>query len=334
MNRSPLPSTIVRRSARFLTIVIAATLLGTPVGTARANMAAPPEPQTVKHGSQLGEPAGGLRDVFIEHETLRMNLRPLAHGKPAAIEAIYRVRNDGPVRTLDLLFVANGLAPGASTVAVDGKRAAAQPGAAGTLPASWQPPSSTPDPASDSAAALPYEPRSRGALSFRITLPAGRHEIRVRYPAEASAYSRNDLTPVWQLGYVLAPARDWAGFGTLDVRSPATFTHDGEIIPGASPGTLTIAGNMQIPTSGIMTIELGGPTPGKEYDQLVITGAAIFAEGTLNVTTIGAFDPKGLSFDVLTFGPGSTAGPIRVANVPIGCNQPVNTGTSLRIVCP
>src|SRR5204862_228681 len=98
----------------------------------------------------------------------------------------------------------------------------------------------------------------------------------------------------------------------------------------------TIAVNMQIPTSGIITIELGGPTPGAEYDQLAITGSAIFAEGTLNVSTIGAFDPKGLSFDVMTFGPGSTTGPIRTVNLPPLCSsgQVVNTGTSLRVTCP
>lgn len=127
-----------------------------------------------------------------------------------------------------------------------------------------------------------------------------------------------------------------SGSGTLDVRAPAIFSHNGEIIPGASPGKLTIAGNMQIPTTGVMTIELGGPTAGTEYDQLAITGAAIFAEGTINVTTIGAFDPKGLSFDVMTFGPGSTTGPIRTANLPPSCagGQVVNTGTSLRVTCP
>jgi hypothetical protein len=52
------------------------------------------------------------------------------------------------------------------------------------------------------------------------------------------------------------------------------------------------------------------------------------------VSTIGAFDPKGLSFDVMTFGPGSTTGPLRNWTVPPGCNQPLNTGTSIRIVCP
>jgi len=38
------------------------------------------------------------------------------------------------------------------------------------------------------------------------------------YPAEAAVYRTSQLMPVWQLGYVLAPAREWGGFGRLDVR--------------------------------------------------------------------------------------------------------------------
>ncbi|HEX8244479.1 MAG TPA: hypothetical protein VF541_13315 [Longimicrobium sp.] len=205
-----------RRFASPAAVLFAAALLCTPIATARANMAEPPPPQTVHRGARLGEPAGGLRSVFIEHETLRMDLRPLKDGKPAIVEAVYRVRNDGPARTLDLLFVADGLAHGATNVTVDGHPVAATPGGAASLPASWRPPAETPDPAD--SAGLPYEPRSQGTLAFRVTLPAGRHEIRVRYPADATAYTKRALTPVWQLGYVLAPARDWAGFGTLEVR--------------------------------------------------------------------------------------------------------------------
>jgi hypothetical protein len=195
-------------------------LLSVPRAAAFANMAAPPEPHTVHAGSRLGEPAGGLRDVVIEHETLRLDLRPLAQGKPVLVDAAYRVRNDGPARAIDLLFVANGLARGATGVTVDGRPVPSTPGSAGALPPSWRAPASTP--ALDSAGGtLPYAPRGEGTLSFRVQLPAGRHEIRVRYPAEATAYSVNDLTPVWQLGYVLAPAREWGGFGGLEVRVEA-----------------------------------------------------------------------------------------------------------------
>src|SRR5206468_1311808 len=101
----------------FIALVL---LLALPLATGWANMAAPPEPYTVRAGSAAGEAMGGLRDVFIEHETLRLDLRPLEDGRPARVDAAYRVRNDGAARALDLLFVANGLARGAATVTVDG----------------------------------------------------------------------------------------------------------------------------------------------------------------------------------------------------------------------
>lgn len=206
---------MIRRAS--LPVAIATLLLGVPATLAWANMAAPPPPATLHGGSRLGEPAGALAGVAIEHETLDIDLRPLKGGKPAHVEAAYRVRNDGPARTLDLLFVANGLAGGSTTVALDGAPVSAVPGQAGALPASWRAPAATPSP-EGADTALPYAPRSEGTLAFRLALPAGRHEIRVRYPADATVYDRNDLTPVWQLGYVLAPAREWASFGTLDVR--------------------------------------------------------------------------------------------------------------------
>jgi len=210
----------LRPRLRAAACTAAALLLAVPRQAAWANMAAPPDPHTVQAGSRVGEPAGGLRDVFIEHEALGFDLRPLQDGKPAWVEATYRVRNDGQPRVIDLLFVANGLARGTHTVTVDGRAVASTPGVAGALPASWRAPAATP--ALDSAGGtLPYEPAGEGTLAFRVQLPAGRHEIRVRYPAAASAFSVNDLTPVWQLGYVLAPAREWGGFGGLDVRVEA-----------------------------------------------------------------------------------------------------------------
>lgn len=272
----PMPSS--RRSPRPAALALAGALLCVPAATAWANMAAPPPPQTVHRGSRLGEPAGGLRDVFIEHETLRMDLRPLADAKPASVEAVYRVRNDGAPRTLDLLFVADGLARGATSVAVDGRPVAAAAGGAAALPASWRAPASTPDPA-DSAGTLPYEPRSQGTLAFRITLPTGRHEIRVRYPAEPAAYSTNGLTPIWQLGYVLAPARDWAGFGTLDVRvdlprgwmakSSIPLRRDGNALAGSFRG---------VPADALaLGVQKPEPSPSLWYLLWAVLTAAVLA---------------------------------------------------------
>jgi len=252
-------------SPRRIPIAISAALLllALPRTAAWANMAAPPEPRTVRAGSAAGEAMGGLRDVFIEHETLRLDLRPLKDGGPVRVEAAYRVRNDGAARALELLFVADGLARGAATVTVDGRPVASTSGTAGALPPSWRPPATTPAFAGADAT-LPYRSRRQGTLSFRVRLPAGRHEIRVRYPADASAYSVNDLTPVWQLGYVLAPAREWGGFGGMEVRVEAprgwrvrtepALRPEGNALVGAwnrvPADALSISAQMPEPASG------------------------------------------------------------------------------------
>jgi hypothetical protein len=210
------------RSTRLRLLALAAVpalLLAAPRTAAWANMAAPPDPRTLRAGTPLTEPMGGLRDVFIEHETLTFDLRPIEEAKLARVEAVYRVRNDGPARTLDLLFVADGLTSGATTVSVDGRPVARRPGTADELPPNWRAPATTP--ALDSGEPLPYAPGPEGTLSFQVQLAAGRHEIRVSYPVRATAYSVNDLTPIWQFGYVLAPARSWGGFGRLEVRVEA-----------------------------------------------------------------------------------------------------------------
>ncbi|HEX8361226.1 MAG TPA: hypothetical protein VF613_14020 [Longimicrobium sp.] len=194
--------------------LLAALLATVPVAV-WANMAEPPEPAPVRAGDVLGEPAGGLRDVFVEHERLNVDLRPLAKAKPAVVEATYRTRNDGAPRTLDLLFVADGLR-GAGEVWLDGRPVASRRVTPGPLPASWRAPATTPAPGRGEA--LEYQAKHAGALAFQLPLPAGRHEIRVRYPAQASVFQTSGLMPVWQLGYVLAPAREWGGFGRLDVR--------------------------------------------------------------------------------------------------------------------
>jgi hypothetical protein len=179
-----------------------------------ANMAEPPEPSPVHAGDPVGEPAGGLRSVVVEHERLAIDLRPLARGRPATVEATYFARNDGAARTLRLLFVADGLG-GEARVWLDGRPVANRRAQPGPLPASWRAPATTP---ALEGGELAYEAKHAGALAFQLALAPGRHEIRVRYPAEASAFQTAGLMPVWQLGYVLAPARDWGGFGRLDVR--------------------------------------------------------------------------------------------------------------------
>ncbi len=193
----------------LLSLTLALGILFAPA-TALANMANPRQP-----GDPLGEPTGGLETVTIEHETLVIDLRPLSNDEPAAVDAVYDVRNDGSARTLDLEFIATGLIDRGAGVWLDRVPIKANASTAGQLPASWQPPKTTPG---IGGGALDYGVRRNGTLGFDLDLTPGPHQIRVHYLARASAYSGDSPARYWQLGYVLAPARSWAHFGGLDVR--------------------------------------------------------------------------------------------------------------------
>src|SRR5262245_46818855 len=93
-------------------------------------------------GQLVAEPAG-LRDIPIAGETLTIDLRPLAEGQPAHVAAVYHLDNDGPERTLELLF-ANGTSATAFDVRLDDHPVPLAPVADVPLPPSWTPPASTP----------------------------------------------------------------------------------------------------------------------------------------------------------------------------------------------
>jgi uncharacterized repeat protein (TIGR01451 family) len=81
------------------------------------------------------------------------------------------------------------------------------------------------------------------------------------------------------------------------------------VAPGASPGTLTISGDYVQASDGELDIQIGGTTPGTDYDQLLVSGNVTLA-GTLSVSHINSFVPAtGNTFQILTYGgrPNSTA---------------------------
>ncbi len=205
---------------------------------ASANMANP-----VQTGDPVGEPSGDLQAIAIAREDLRLDLRPLAADQPALVDATYQVRNVGGTTPTDLLFVAPALAETGAGVWLDGSALPFQRTRPATLPPSWQPPATTPGIA---GADLPYQTPTAGALLFAITLPPGVHQIRVHYSARATAYSDGSPTRYWQIGYVLAPARQWASFGQLAVSvnlppgwlaaSRPVLTRGGDDLTGAFDG--------------------------------------------------------------------------------------------------
>ena len=92
----------------------------------------------------------------------------------------------------------------------------------------------------------------------------------------------------------------------------------GVISPGGSPGILNISGSYAQGSTGLLDIELGGTTPGLQYDVLSITGPASLA-GTLRLTLVNGYVPvSGDMFTVLssTGAMSGTFGSVIATNLP------------------
>jgi hypothetical protein len=104
------------------------------------------------------------------------------------------------------------------------------------------------------------------------------------------------------------------GGGTLDISS-ATSTNNGTIAPGASPGTLNIAGALNTP--GTILIEVAGLTPGTEYDRLLIGGNANLG-GTLQLSRLNGLIPTLTdTFHCITY-PSRSGEFAQVTGTPVG----------------
>lgn len=203
-------------------------------------------------GDPVGVPSGAVQDVYIEHEDLSMDLSGLNISNAndnamASILATYTLRNDGSAKGIDLVFVTASSSVRGVEVVVDGVATPATVGPLGTVPPSWNPPSVTPDPQGGSD--LPYRVNDVAGLAFHIELGAGRHTMMTRYQAGAMVNSglATDADPVsWSIAFVLSPARQWKGFGDLDVsvRVPSgwpaaarpSLTRQGDLLTGHFSG--------------------------------------------------------------------------------------------------
>lgn len=205
----------VRRAfRRIVALALLSVLLAVPLG-GLANMANPVQP-----GEPVGEPAAALRGLRIVHEHLRLDLRPLVDTSLAVVEATYQVQVDGLEREVDLMFVPGSMMGAETGVWLDEQPIPSTRSEADVLPDAWQPPLATPHPAGGPP--LSYETDWYGAgggvLRFGVVLAPGMRTLRVRYQARPGEYADpGEPTKFWQLGYVLAPARHWDGFGRLDV---------------------------------------------------------------------------------------------------------------------
>src|SRR5262249_44483694 len=112
-----------------------------------------------------------------------------------------------------------------------------------------------------------------------------------------------------------------AGGGTLNVGA-GTLTNNGSPAPGGSlaTGAPAMTGNLVNGASGTINVEIGGTTPGFQYDVIAVSGNATVG-GTLNGSLINGFAPSGQNFDVITGA--SVSGSFATSNLPPGFNGAV-----------
>lgn len=185
-----------------------------PVGMARANST----PAWSMPGSGgLVTPARTL-DVRIDRETLSFDFTSdIAAPK---VKAVYELTNvSGRDATLDLLFIAPSR--DAPSLALDGNPLKVEAAPNAQLPVEWLAPRTGIDPRTGEDYPIRDYAGTMGttvAWAFRLSLPAtGRGSMTAEYESR-TGYDRNRADYVIRhLGYVLGPARNWAGFGTLEV---------------------------------------------------------------------------------------------------------------------
>ena len=77
---------------------------------------------------------------------------------------------------------------------------------------------------------------------------------------------------------------------------------EGDLQPGNSAATVTFGNNVALGAGATLEIELGGLTPGTQYDRVVVDGS-LALDGTLNISLIDSFTPAaGNAFDLLDWG--------------------------------
>ena len=219
-------------------------------------------------GGPAGEPAG-LHAIAIEREELTFDLRPLAEGTPVRVTARYHLVNSGEAVTAPLVFVTGVSDFDNVRVTLDGNAVSSNPERLSDwLPASWAAPRTTP--ALDGGEALSYATEKTSSVSFALTIPAGRHELVVTYAARPQmTRSRAGGTLLWQLGYVLAPARDWGSFGALDVSVQVPSGWRAAVSPPLARGGDTLRAHFTALPADTLGISLQAPT-GALHDVLQI----------------------------------------------------------------
>ena len=203
-------------------------------------------------GDAAGEPLG-LKNVAIVRERLTIDLRPLSDMNLVHVDVTYDLNNAGEWESFVLLFISGEAGVTDFEADLDGRplRAWVQPANESRrlreqMPTSWRPPKEAPGIESEKTFYLFSSQGTPPALvAISLVLPPGPSRLHVYYRARACGAAERP-TVTWQLPYVLAPARQWGGFGGLDVtvnlpsgweaRSAPALEREGDTLRGSFDG--------------------------------------------------------------------------------------------------
>lgn len=210
-------------------------------------------------GQLVAEPVGVI-DIAIIHEELTIDLRPLADNKQAHVQAIYQLQNDRDAKTLQLLFASGSSNDNNFRIWLDDQAIESAPLDDFQLPESWNPPEKTPG--LHGGTEIEYvagRHQQIRPVAFTVTVPSGRHQLKVTYTADAVTYRSATPTVYRQFAYVLAPARAWSSFGGLDVTIHVPENWDVATTPKLTVDANTLVGHFGSIPADAIAITLQAP---------------------------------------------------------------------------
>lgn len=175
-------------------------------------------------GYPVGEPLGALAHIAIVEEDLVFDLLPLAEtGREYEVSASYKLNNHGPAAQVELLFVSPGITSAQAKLddaPLEFVREENVP-----VPREWSAPDRSPPLAGENEDGWEiFYHGFRGeqrefyyVLRFKAAILPGEHVLTVRYQTDASSHYVGDPYEMYQVGYVLSPAKSWQSFGTLNL---------------------------------------------------------------------------------------------------------------------
>ena len=244
-------------------------------------------------GSTAGVPSG-LEKIYILRERLTIDMRPLGalksnqDEKIVWVEAVYEIENRGEEIVQDLIFAVGSENVEDFQFWIDDQEIGGSDKQIAehelyylnaieqwNLPEDWQPPRRTPWKNGASTEGLEYYPRMVNSVAFKLTIPAGRHTLKAKYKSQPGEYLLLEPMKAWQFAYILAPVREWAGFGGLDITLLVPDDWETVTSPELKPEDKVLKGSFDNIPGDFFTVTTRAPEP-LAYKLFQILFMAIF----------------------------------------------------------